>query len=1355
MNNALLYIGGFLVMVLAALFAVPYFVDWNSYRGVFEEEATRILGRDVRVGGDVNLRLLPAPYVRFEKLKIAEPDDAGGENFFRAESFTMWLSVPPLLKGVLEANKIELHQPALKLVANPEGGGNWQSLAINTGLVPFVPKDVALQSVTLVDGSLSLNSARQGEIGRIEGINGELAADGLEGPYKFSGKLLWGGKPRRVRVSTARRDRNGDIRFKTSVRALDTLNSYVLSGHVSDIMERPRIEGDLTAFVHMNLAIPEDVDDKSDNAAAETAPEPDISTDNSPLGQGTKTQQDLDTEIPDRPALLPESASTGIAPFELRTKVTGGIDKLNLSEITLSLDQEGAPQLISGEATVNLSERTHLDVSLSSSWLDLDKLAATGDTKAVPADAARRFFEALARQLPDVADTNASLTIDQVTLGGEAMSRVRLVATRAGGPLELKEVRASLPGGAHLSLEGVLAGAQDNRSFDGLISIDGHNLSRFLSWSTSHAAVVPSRADGAFAFEGRLNLSRNSIAFTEATAELAGMPFTGMMKLKMGKRKRIALSIEGYRIDTGNLWPGSLEAEQLAELVVPSLRQTTEGNEQQEPDAALWPAIDGMDLELRLRAAELVDGPRALKNVDADVTLEGGKLSIPVLKFATQTGLIVDIKGEVQNMKAAAKGDLHGTVNAPSADAFSELLRLVRLDSSEKGKTAEFEALVPFKAAGTFETGKRTTTSADLKFDGTAANGRIIAKAELDGGWKAWSTAPAEFSLSVSNRKVLALAQNLLGITNGAEAESDPQPGRLLFHAAGNPAKGLVSVAAIEADGQVLDYKGNIIYPAKGTPRLTGNIDVRNGNAGRLLRLAGIPIGGVDRTRMEGTIGISASGGRIEFAPHKLKAGNTNVDGKIALIQTDDGLHNIDADLEVDQATVPGLVGFMLENEPIDVLESNETESNSATNEKPSKDREDRSPTSLDAALFDIPGSVWPASNFDRSIFGNLRGKAKVRLASLMLEPGLTMTDATIDTSFEPGRISVDKLSARSLGGRLTSNLAFEKAPAGVELKGEVAIDISSGDSSEKTSSDKIGDIASFELDFSGRALAPSTLITSLTGKGNLVVGDVTLTGNTPKAVSQVAEAALQGKGVKQGEELANAFKAAVKDGNLPLGKLKLPATLAAGRLSLDPIKIETRDGIATATSSVDLSGLRIQTAWQIEPKVFKAAPPQQLNAGSTDETPPRPKGERVLLPPLTVTYAGKLRDLSNLEPIVATAALENELSARKLERAADEFERLRKLDEQRAKADLERQRALEAERAKQLELEQAPWQPLEPGEEGAGAVFPDGQATAAAETPAESDQAAEPLQEPKPVTKRRKKKRPKDVWKPFQIQPY
>ena len=111
MSNFFVAIAVFLITVIGALFAVPYFVDWNGYRGVFEEEATRLLGREVRVGGAVNLHLLPTPYFRFEKVRIADTSVNLQEPFFRADSLTMKLSIPPMIRGVVEANEIELQRP--------------------------------------------------------------------------------------------------------------------------------------------------------------------------------------------------------------------------------------------------------------------------------------------------------------------------------------------------------------------------------------------------------------------------------------------------------------------------------------------------------------------------------------------------------------------------------------------------------------------------------------------------------------------------------------------------------------------------------------------------------------------------------------------------------------------------------------------------------------------------------------------------------------------------------------------------------------------------------------------------------------------------------------------------------------------------------------------------------------------------------------------------------------------------------------------------------------------------------------------------------------------------------------------
>src|SRR4029079_16148936 len=127
MSNFFVALAVFLITVVGALFTVPYFIDWNGYRGVFEEEASRLLGREGRVGGAVNLHLLPTPYFRFEKVRIADSSAGLDQPFFRTESLTIKLAVPPLLRGAVEPQEIEFQRPILRLALNDKGGWNWQT----------------------------------------------------------------------------------------------------------------------------------------------------------------------------------------------------------------------------------------------------------------------------------------------------------------------------------------------------------------------------------------------------------------------------------------------------------------------------------------------------------------------------------------------------------------------------------------------------------------------------------------------------------------------------------------------------------------------------------------------------------------------------------------------------------------------------------------------------------------------------------------------------------------------------------------------------------------------------------------------------------------------------------------------------------------------------------------------------------------------------------------------------------------------------------------------------------------------------------------------------------------------------
>ena len=66
----------FIIALLAALIG-PYFIDWNQFRPQFEAEAGTIMGVPVRVAGELDARLLPAPTLRLRSVTFGGNNDLG------------------------------------------------------------------------------------------------------------------------------------------------------------------------------------------------------------------------------------------------------------------------------------------------------------------------------------------------------------------------------------------------------------------------------------------------------------------------------------------------------------------------------------------------------------------------------------------------------------------------------------------------------------------------------------------------------------------------------------------------------------------------------------------------------------------------------------------------------------------------------------------------------------------------------------------------------------------------------------------------------------------------------------------------------------------------------------------------------------------------------------------------------------------------------------------------------------------------------------------------------------------------------------------------------------------------------
>ena len=105
MNNVLTTIAAILILVLTALFTVPLLINWDDYRPDFEVRLSEIMGSKVELDGRLNVRLLPTPFVSAENLRIGESGKSG-KPVLEVKELTLWVAVPPLLKGVVEASQV-------------------------------------------------------------------------------------------------------------------------------------------------------------------------------------------------------------------------------------------------------------------------------------------------------------------------------------------------------------------------------------------------------------------------------------------------------------------------------------------------------------------------------------------------------------------------------------------------------------------------------------------------------------------------------------------------------------------------------------------------------------------------------------------------------------------------------------------------------------------------------------------------------------------------------------------------------------------------------------------------------------------------------------------------------------------------------------------------------------------------------------------------------------------------------------------------------------------------------------------------------------------------------------------------
>lgn len=1128
MRAFLLIVGLILVVALTALFAAPVLIDWNTYRGTFEKRATALLGREVRVGGNASLRLLPSPYLHFDNIRIADQTGRFDNPLLRVEGFTIWLSVPPLLRGAIEAREIELDGPDIRLSVDEEGKANWQGLAAGEAGLPFMPTEVSLSSVKITNGRLSIARAGAAPLIAVEGVEGELAATALMGPYRFKGNLSHGGVQREVRVSTAAITPEHSLKIKAVVRATEGADAVTFDGDILALDQLPRLAGALEAD----------------------------------LGLGATST-------------APQQAGAG------RMRVTGrfeaDLDRGALTEISATVDSQGRPQLVTGEIAFEWKQALAVQAHLAARWLDLDHIAGAPAGKGPwPAleSYAGRFLSAFASE----AQMRVIASIDQATLGGELVNAISLDARRSPAGIEIAALTADLPGSTALEVTGLLAEDAGTRAFKGPVRLSGTSLGKLLKWGMPGLAVTGPGTSGFYMLSADTSLGPAGITLDHFALEIARSRIGGSVRYAFGSPAALTVTLEGDRLDLSEIVTEAPTLSGLADAsLVDAQSAAAPAGDRSLAAMALGFVLD-TEAQVGLRVGELMTGAGKLENVALQMSRGGGRIDLDNLAFRTGTQLDVEAKGTM----ASGDGLIRLRVEAPSADAISALDRFLALPDVVRGPALRYAAKAPLRLAGTIrrETAKGQSRS-EIALDGSADGERVTLRLRSDKPFSEIASGQTDLAVTIADPDGRRLLGRLAGIATVAPAADPlpgqsgspaPTPGELTLRASGVPKDKLTTVLRLAAAGAVASFEG-VARVDGGERTAEGKVSVASAAADDLLHALGIAPSRELASSVTAQAQISAKPDRLTIDGLDAVVDGAKVTGS-ANVAFGEAEPTVELALATERASLPGLLAPLLAAAPM-AIASDAVGEAEAVVASVAGDEEESTP------------SVWSDHPFDFSLLQGWRGRLELKADTLSLAEGLPLEDAAIAVRSSADGLVLERLAGNAMGGAVTAEGSFGREAAGASLSirasatqaelEELFVD-PHGRSTAKG-------VANASLVLRAKSLSPRGMVAVLEGEGELSIDGAQIDRLSPVTIDQAARRLLLDGGKISAEAIGAAIGESRSAADFPLGSLRTALTVADGTIRIAPATAEASQSTLRLEGRIDLDAMRLSSDWTMTPK--------------------------------------------------------------------------------------------------------------------------------------------------------------------------
>jgi large subunit ribosomal protein L24 len=473
-----------IILALVAALVGPLLLDWGSHRTLFETEASRLIGVNVRVAGSIDARLLPSPRLTLHDIQIGDGSDA-----IRARSLGVELALGSLMRGEWRATELHLVGPQIRLGVDQSGRVQAPNLAMT-----FKPDELSIDRLSIEDGTVVLFDAASGTSLTLGGawFNGE--ARSLVGPVKGEGAVTVAGALYPYRLALGRVSEAGTLKLHLNVDPTDHPLNFEADGTLA-------IAGDALGFDGtLGLA--------------------------RPVGIGLR-----------RPG---PAAGDVTQPWRLTGKIKATAQSALMQDIEFQFGSEEQGFRLTGVADFKFGARPRFNGVMSGRQIDVDRaVSGAGAEKQTPAAVIRRLASLGTGAFRTSLPIQLGVGIDQMTLGGNTVQNLRgdISSNADGWSLDRLEFRA--PGLTQVRLSGRLAVGNDGVAFTGPAQVDSSDPRTLALWLEGRSE----NAQGDFrplSLHGDVTLASDRIAVDSLKAEFDRRPAMGRLDYTFASASRSA-----------------------------------------------------------------------------------------------------------------------------------------------------------------------------------------------------------------------------------------------------------------------------------------------------------------------------------------------------------------------------------------------------------------------------------------------------------------------------------------------------------------------------------------------------------------------------------------------------------------------------------------------------------------------------------------------------------------------------------------------------------------------------------------------------------------------------------------------